>query len=135
MRGGRRRTGWILISGCAAASVVAVAVVALAIVPVSHSATESFVLKNGGSLTPLTHPVRFPDSGEFAFHWSTVGGGTVTFTVLNPGGITLYQASSAASGTGNIAVTAGSVETFEILDWLPETVDVSGTLSYSAPTI
>jgi hypothetical protein len=131
----RRR--WRRIAGAAGAGAVAavLVVVALVAIPVAHASAQTFTMNNPGSLTALTHAVTFPRSGTFTFTWSTTNGGTVTFTVLGSGGVTIYASSSAASGGGTLAVSEGTPYTFEILDWLPEVVDVTGTLSYQAPLL
>jgi hypothetical protein len=132
-RRGRRRR-WAIVGGGLVAIAVA-AVVLLATVPVARATSESFAIDNPGSLTALSHSVTFPHSGTFSFGWATSNGGSVTFSVLDPLSVTLYQSAGSASGSGSILVTAGVAYSFEILDWLPEDVEVSGTLNYQAPLL
>lgn len=131
----RRRRRWLVGGTIASAVVVLLILGVLATVSVAHSSNESFTLSNPGSLGEFTHSVTFPRSGVFQFSWATTNGGTLTFTVLDPLGATLYHVANAASGAASISVSSGTEYTFEILDWLGETVHVMGTLTYSAPML
>ncbi len=112
-----------------------VALVLLATVPVNQTAAESFSIANpGSSVNTYVFNLTSPYAGTFTFSWYSNDGGSVTFTVLDSVGSTLYTLDS-SSGSGNVTMQGGGVYTFGIYDWLPETVQVSGTLHYTAPIL
>lgn len=129
-----KRPGW-LVPVLVVVIVGLVAVVLLATVPVDQTAPESFAITDPGSLL-YTYVFNFtsPHAGTFDFSWYSNDGGSVTFTVVDIGGSTLYTLGS-SSGSGNVTMQGGGVYAFGIFDLLPETVQVSGTLHFTAPIL
>jgi hypothetical protein len=131
----RRRRSWIAVAAVIAAvlAVLAIALVALATVAVHQSQVESFAITNPGSVvTTQYYNYTFPHAGTFRFAWTTGGTGSVTFSVLNPLATSIYSV-DASSGSGNLSVAGGGHYSFGIYDWLPASVVVTGTYTYSAP--
>lgn len=104
-------------------------------VPLPRTASYSATVTNSGDLTEPHYVVyRPPQSGRFIFSWGTVGGSSVTFDLLGPSGEPIYS-SNAATGTGHVFVLRSGTYQFGFEDANAETVQVSGTLSYSVPLI
>ena len=107
--------------------------VAAATIPVNQTQTTSATITDPGSTTTTyTDDVAMSHAGLFDFSWESTSGGSVTFTVSTANGATLFS-QSAASGSGAILVNSGDVYVFGVYAWLPETVQFSGSLHYSAP--
>ena len=131
----RRRRRWAVPAAVAGTVAVAVVLGVLIFVPVAQSAPESLTLVNAGSvLSAVGQPITFPHGGTFDFHWATTNGATVTFSVIAPSGTPIYSSDSAGA-TLSLPVTSNGPYLFEIDDWLPATVAVSGTLHYTAPML
>ena len=107
-----------------------------ATVPVNQAASMSATIANPGSVTTsYTDIVLLAHIGVFTFAWATTNGGTTSVTVQDPAGSTIYSSGSASSGQGSFPVDLTGGYTFAIYDWSPETVQLSGTLHYTAPLI
>jgi hypothetical protein len=130
-----RRRRWRIPGAVAGTIGAAVVLTVLIAVPFAQTAPEGLTLTNSGSLlSAVGQPITFPHGGTFDFSWSTESGRTVTFSVLSPSGTTVYSSDS-TGGSASIAVGDTGAYLFEIDDWLPETVVLSGTLHYSAPML
>ena len=130
----RRRRRWLWPTVAAASVAAVVVLVVLFAVPVARAAAEQMTLSNAGGLSPVGETISFGHSGTFDFSWSTESGRSVTFSVLGPGGMTLYSSDTPGT-TATISVSSSGKFTFEIYDWLPEQVTLHGTLHYSAPLL
>jgi len=130
----RRRRRWVWPAVAAASVAGVVLLVVLLAVPVARASSEQMTLSNAGGVSPVGQTISFGHSGTFDFSWSTASGRSVTFSILAPGGQTVFSADSHAA-TGSISVPSSGKYTFEIYDWLPETVTLHGTLHYSAPLL
>jgi hypothetical protein len=132
----RRRRRWRLVAAAAGTGALVAGLVLLIAMPVAQSAPENLTLTNGGGLGTVGQTVTFPHAGILDVTWKVVGGvtATVTFSILTPGGATVYDL-DAASGSASLHVGASGPYTFEIYDWLSGTVQVTGTLHYSAPLL
>lgn len=109
---------------------------ALAVVPVDQSSSFNATIVNPGSVgSSYTEVVQLTHPGTVSFSWATTNGGTTTFSVTDPAGNTVYSPGSAASGQGSFQISLLGSYTFAIYDWSPETVQLSGTLSYAAPLL
>jgi len=112
-----------------------VALIVLAVVPVSQTTDVSFSFSN--SRTTLgTYYTNFTAlyTGTLDFSWSTSPNGAASLTITNPSNTTLYSDNSNA-GSGTFDVVAGATYSFGLYALSYETVDVSGTLHYSGPLI
>ena len=108
---------------------------AAAIVPINQTqSTNATITDPGSTTTTYTDNVVMSHGGLLDFSWATTDGGSVTFTVSNANGATLVS-QNAASGSGAIPVNGGDTYIFGVYAWLPETVQFSGTLHYSAPLL
>lgn len=87
-------------------------------------------IQNSGSLSPVCTHYTFPKTGSVDLNWATTNGGTVTFSVIDYTGTELYS-SDAASGTSIFSVYAGQTYSLCAYDWLPETVNIQGTETFS----
>ncbi len=131
----RQRRSWIVVTVVIAIvlAILAVALVALATVSVHQSQVEAFGITNPGSVvTTKYYNFTFPHAGTFRFAWSTNGTGSVTFSILNPSATSIYSVDS-SSGSGSFSVVGGGRYSFGIYDWLPATIAIRGTYSFSAP--
>jgi len=130
-----RRRRWWLAAAVGTAVVAVVALVALATVPVSESISEELTVSNPGSpVSAVVVGISFPRGATFGFSWATTDGRTVTLSFTGPTGSTLYR-SDASTGHASVGVTGGESYDLGVYDALPETVQVSGTLDYSAPLL
>lgn len=112
-----------------------VGLIAAAAIPVDQTQSTSATITDPGSATTTyTDDVVMSHGGYFDFSWATADSGTITFTVTSANGASLYS-QGAASGTGSVAVNGGGTYIFGVYAWLPESVQFSGTLHYSAPLI
>ncbi len=119
------------------AVIVTVLVVIVVFSTVSFAQTSSYSanLSNFGSVQ-TTHYANYTpaQSGMFRFSWHTNNGGTVTFSLVGPSGMSLYT-SAAASGSGSVFVFRAGTYQFEMYGAQAEAVHVTGTLSFFAPLI
>ena len=108
---------------------------AAATVPINQTQSTNATITDPGSTTiTYTDNVVMTHGGLLDFSWATTDGRSVTFTVSNANGATLVS-QNAASGSGAIPVNGGDTYIFGVYAWLPETVQFSGSLHYSAPLL
>jgi len=84
----------------------------------------SFTISSGGLLSG-TAGYTFPSGAGVQFSWHTASGGTVTFSLVNSAGSTIYS-QDAASGSDSFSAN-GNTYTFESYSLFSESTDVSGT--------
>lgn len=108
----------------------------VSIVPIGQTSSYSAKISNSGDLSSwhyagytTAHP------GTFRFSWYTLGGGTVTFSLVGPYGALLYSSTGSSTGSANLSFPSGGTYQFGMYGTLAETVRVTGTLSYTAPLL
>ena len=130
-----RRRRWVRPVSIVSAVAVAAVLAALLSVPVKGSATTELTLVNSGGVGWVGQTVAFAHPGTLELSWKVTQGGTVSFRMLAPSGMSVYAPSSASSGSITLPVVADGPYTVEIQDLFAATVTVSATLHYSAPPL
>ncbi len=134
-RGGKNYFIWVpFIVGAIVIGLV-VMMLLLVGVPVSHTESFSFHIVDPGSFsTSYNQTMVFAHSGTVTFTFNTLDGKGVIFTLMNDTKAALYQTTS-SSGGSSFTANAGQTFTFQIFTYAGDTVSVTGSQSYTGPTV
>ena len=106
---------------------VVVVLALLAVVPVPR--TNTMTIDNPGSLSTYYQTESLSPTGAPASVSFTVeSGNSVTFSVIDPNGYTVWS-DDASSGSTTFTIQTAGVYEFGAYDWNPETVDVTVTVT------
>jgi hypothetical protein len=128
-----RHLRWV--GALASAGVTVAVVIALLIVPMPQAYAVAFTMQNAGSQTVATHEIVFPHPGTLDFSWATALNRSVMFTVVGPFEPTPVYSWEGDNGSKMLPVSAGEPYIFSISGTALATVEVSGTLYYTAPLL
>jgi hypothetical protein len=115
--------------------IVLLLIVGLAVVAIPHSVPYSFSISDPGSTATYYQSQSLcPVGATAAVSFTVESGPTVTFSVLDPNGNSVWSQDSSGGSTSFTVQTCGDYK-FGTYDWVGETVDVSVTLSSTSPVL
>jgi len=116
--------------------IILLIIIALAVVPVPHKVSHSLSISNPGSVTTTyyTSLSLCPTGASVSVTFTVVSGDTVTFSVVDPNGGTVWSDDSSSGSTTFTVQTCGTYQ-FGAFDWNPETVDVGVSVASTSPIL
>jgi zinc ribbon protein len=116
--------------------IIILIVAVLALVPVPLKVSYSFSIDNPGSVsaTYYTSKSLCPAGASASVTFTVVSGDTVTFSVLDPNGMTVWSDDSSSGSTTFTVQNCGTYQ-FGAYDWSPETVDISVSVASASPIL
>ena len=108
----------------------------LTVVPIPHSVPYNFSITNPGSVSTTYYYTQSlcPAGVNASVSFTVVSGDTVTFSVVNPSGGTVWS-DDASSGSTTFTIESCGAYQFGAYDWAAETVDVSVTVNSVSPIL
>ncbi len=115
--------------------IILLIVIALAVVPIPHTVPYKFSISNPGSLsTYYRNQTLCPAGASVSVTFVVNSGDTVTFSVVNPNGGTVWSDDASLGGTSFTVQTCGTYS-FGAYDWGPATVVVSLSVFSTSPIL
>lgn len=120
----------------AIAILIVLLLVVLVAVPLPHTTNSSFSISNPGSVskTYTQSESLCPSGATASVSYTTADGKSVTFSIIDPSGGTVWSHDAASGSTSFTVQSCGSYQ-FGIYDWAGDTVNVNLSLSSDSPIL